>query len=71
MLQGVILVAAALVHLQKNEREVALGVMERARDKLTREVVQSTGIDVENLRYELSCMISGRNPEFVKIKTKN
>jgi hypothetical protein len=71
VLQGLILAAAALVHLQKNEKEVALGVMGRAYDKLRGRPADRTGIDVENLRDEISRMISARNPEFVKIKTEN
>jgi hypothetical protein len=68
-LQGVILVAAALVHLQKNESKVALGVMQRAYDKLPGNPVHSTGIDVENLRKELFKMIEQGNPEFLKLRT--
>jgi hypothetical protein len=71
LLQGVILVAAALVHLQKNESKVAIGVMQRAYDKLSRNPAHSTGIDIESLRKELSRMIEHGNPEFLKLRTKS
>ena len=69
VLQGIILVAAALVHLQRDESKVALSVMQRAYHKLTGKDPAYFGIDIENLRNELSRMISAGIPEFVKIKT--
>lgn len=35
LIQGIILVAAALVHYQKNENEICLSIMKRAMEKLT------------------------------------
>jgi hypothetical protein len=70
VLQGIILVAAALVHLQKNEGQVALSIIERAYNKLAGKAPEYMGIDIEVLRSELSQMISAGNPQFVKIKTR-
>ena len=70
VLQGVILLAAALVHLQKDERKVALSVMQRAYDKLSGKDPKYFGIDIENLLDEVARMLSKGIPEFVKIKTR-
>ena len=68
VLQGIILVAAAFVHLQKNEGEVALSIIDRAYNKLAGKTSECVGIDIEGLRNELTEMISGCNAKFVKIK---
>ncbi|HUK49570.1 MAG TPA: DUF309 domain-containing protein [Terriglobales bacterium] len=68
ILQGVILVAAALVHLQKNENKVALSVIQRANDILSQSPKHSIQIDIENLREELAKMTSQNNPKFIKLK---
>jgi len=68
VLQGVILVAAALVHLQKNEGKVALSIIERANNKLADKDAEYFGIDIENLRNEISRMLLSRKAEFVRIK---
>jgi hypothetical protein len=70
VLQGVILAAAALVHLQKNDRIVALSVMERARDKLLRHSGERFGIDLDNLKQNLSNMIQVGEPVFFKIQAR-
>jgi hypothetical protein len=70
VLQGVILVATALVHLQRDEDKVALSIIERAYSKLVEKDPEYVGIDIENLRNELSRMLSAGNPWFVKIKTR-
>jgi len=70
VLQGVILVAAALVHLQRDEDKIALSIIERAYSKLAEKDPEYVGIDIENLRNELSRMLSACNPWFVKIKTR-
>ena len=68
VLQGVILVAAALVHLQKNESKVALSIIERANSKLVGKAAECEGIDIENLRNELSRILSSGKPEFIRVK---
>jgi hypothetical protein len=69
-LQGIILVAAALVHLQKNERRVALGVMGRAQDKLRRHHGELFGIDLDSIRENISRMIEAGEPDFFRIQSK-
>jgi len=68
VLQGIILVAAALVHLQKNESGVALGVMARARDKLSAYHGERFGVSIDGLRETLSLMIADKRPGFFKIE---
>jgi uncharacterized protein len=50
MIQGVILVCAALVHEQRGEREVALGIYRRALPQLEWREKEYHGIDVPRLR---------------------
>ena len=70
VLQGLILVAAALVHLQKDERRVALGVMGRAQDKLRRHHGERFGIDLDGVREKISGMIAAGEPEFFRIQAR-
>lgn len=69
-LQGIILVAAALVHLQKNEVRVAFGVMGRAEEKLRRHHGGRFGIDLDGVRENISRMIRAGEPEFFRIEAK-
>jgi hypothetical protein len=71
ILQGIILLAAALVHLQKNEVAVTLNVMGRAHSKLTPYHSDHFGIDIDNLRGDVSRMISQGHPDFLKINLKH
>jgi predicted metal-dependent hydrolase len=68
LLQGVILIAAALVHLQKNDRSVAFSVMGRAEEKLGRHHGESFGINIDRLHQTLSRMIAAGQLEFFKIQ---
>jgi len=68
LLQGVILIAAALVHLQKNDGTVALSVMRRAEEKLSRHHGESFGIDIDRLHQNLSKMIADGRLWFFKIQ---
>ena len=70
VLQGIILVAAALVHLQKNEESVAVGVMARAEDKLSAYHGERFGISVDCLRETLSRMVEAGRPQFFKIEAR-
>ena len=67
VLQGIILTAAALVHLQKNEPDVALSVLQRGYAKLA--VSQGThfGVDISALKREIDSMLSSGHPIFFKI----
>ena len=67
ILQGIILLAAALVHLQKNEIAVTLSVMGRAHSKLVSHHSEHFGINIDNLRDNVSRMISAGQPDFLKI----
>jgi hypothetical protein len=67
ILQGLILVAAALVHWQKNEREVTLSVLKRARDKLAIHETEYSGIDLESLTDKIEEMLKAAEPEFFKL----
>ena len=67
ILQGIILLAAALVHLQKNEIAVTLSVMGRAHSKLAGYHSEHFGINIDNLCAEVSRMMSAGHPDFLKI----
>jgi len=68
MLQGVILVAAALVHLQKNQREVALSVMARANAKLAPHQGVHFGVRIDSVCETLAGMIAEGRPDFFRIE---
>lgn len=70
VLQGIILVAAALVHLQKDEGGVALGVIARASEKLSPYHGERFGVNIDNLRENLSRMIADKRPGFFKIAAR-
>jgi hypothetical protein len=67
ILQGIILLAAAFVHLQKNEIAVSLSVMGRVHSKLTGYHSEHLGINIDNLRDDVSRMILAGHPDFLKI----
>jgi len=69
ILQALILIAAAFVHLQKDESDVALSVLKRAYDKLGHRSGSHFGIDVETLEEKVGRMLSAGRPYFFKIET--
>ena len=71
MLQGLILLAAALVHLQKDELTVTLSVMRHAQTKLSGYHSEHFGVNIDNLRDDVSRMISAGHPDFFKINVVN
>jgi Cft2 family RNA processing exonuclease len=71
ILQGLILVAAALVHWQKNEKEVTLSVLKRARDKLATHETDYSGIDLKSLTDKIEKMLEANEPEFFKLVESN
>ena len=71
ILQALILIAASLVHLQKNEKQVTLSVMKRARDKLARYQTEYSGIDLVALTNELDGILSADNTRFFKLKARS
>jgi hypothetical protein len=59
LLQGLILVCAAFVHLQKGEPEVALGVARRSIPKLAWAGPAYNGISVADVRERVRLMVDG------------
>ena len=57
LVQGIILVAAALVHYQKNENEICLSIFRRALDKIDNSKGNYHKIDVDTLRNKVSSML--------------
>lgn len=57
LLQGIILVAAAFVHYQKNENEICLSIFNRALEKIGDAKGKYHDIDVDALRSKVSAMI--------------
>ena len=70
VLQGIILVAAALVHLQKNDPEVALSVLQRAYGKLAASQRKQFGVDIAALKQKIASMLSSGHPTFFTIETE-
>ncbi len=71
ILQGVILIAAALVHLQKNEHDITLSVMRRAYDKLNPYDGEHFGVDISILKSNVARMLSAGRSDFFKIESKD
>ncbi|MGI0011773.1 MAG: DUF309 domain-containing protein, partial [Nitrosopumilaceae archaeon] len=57
LIQGIILVAAALVHYQKNENEICLSIFNRALEKIGNAKGKYHKIDVDALRNKISSML--------------
>jgi hypothetical protein len=57
LVQGIILVAAALVHYQKAENNICLSVLGRAQDKLSHSTGMYHGINVDALRKTITTII--------------
>lgn len=70
ILQGIILLAAALVHWQKNEREVTISVMRRGLDKFANHSGEYFGIDLIALKRKVNDMLTADQPEFFRIESK-
>ena len=66
LVQGIILVAAALVHYQKNENQICLSILNRALLKLGNAPGQYNNIDVDSLRNKINEIItSGKITTFL------
>lgn len=64
--QGIILVAAALVHYQKNENEICISIFDRALKKLSNSTGIYHKIDVDKLRKQvMEIQSSGKISTFV------
>jgi predicted metal-dependent hydrolase len=60
LVQGIILVAAALVHYQKYENEICLSIMTRAMEKLSNASGQYYDFDMDMFRKMVEKMISSK-----------
>jgi len=58
LVQGIILVAAALVHYQKNENDIGLSIMKRAMEKLSSASGVYYDVDMDKFRKTTEKMIS-------------
>jgi hypothetical protein len=67
LLQGIILVAAAYVHGQKDELQVAIGILRRASPKIRWSSRYYYGIDLDALRLAVSRAIKNRRLELFRI----
>ena len=66
LVQGIILVAAALVHYQKNENQICISILNRALGKLANASGQYHNIDVVGLRNKVNEIItSGKITTFM------
>lgn len=60
LVQGIILVAAALVHFQKNENDICLSIFKRALNKLSHSSGTYHKIDVDLIRDKISSMLDSQ-----------
>ncbi|MGI0089775.1 MAG: DUF309 domain-containing protein [Nitrosopumilaceae archaeon] len=60
LLQGLILVAAALVHCQKDENEICLSIFRRALEKIGNTTGKYHQIDIDAVRKKVSGMIRSK-----------
>jgi hypothetical protein len=70
IIQGLILTAAGLVHVQRDEIDVSLSMLKKAWVKLgTRESYE--GIDLNKARLAINRMLESKHPEAFKIKLRS
>jgi len=67
LVQGIILVAAALVHYQKNENEICLSILKRAMEKLSSASGEYHNVDMDKFRNTTEKIISLQRIEPFKI----
>ena len=67
LVQGIILVAAAFVHYQKNENEICLSIMKRAMEKLSSASGGYHDVDMDKFRNTTEKIISLQKIEPFKI----
>ena len=67
LLNGLILVAAAFVHYQKNESKIALGIMRRAQEKLRLASGDYFQINVDSLKRDLNFIVKSSSISLVKL----
>jgi hypothetical protein len=70
ILQGIILLAASLVHLQKDEHDIALSVMKRANLKLPQHGTLF-GIDLTELKRRVDTILAQNRAVFLKLPVES
>ena len=60
LLNGIILVAAALVHYQKGELAICISILKRALAKLERSYGNYHNIDIDSLKNEVAIMVKSK-----------
>ena len=68
LLQGLILIAAALVHMQKDEDAVAVSILSRAVEKFRNSSGLYLGIEIAKLEETIRSMIASCKPAVFKIE---
>ena len=66
ILQSIILLAASLVHLQKDETDIALSIMKRANIKLPSQG-ELYGVELEKLKQQVETLLAENRPAFFKL----
>lgn len=61
LVQGIILVAAALVHYQKYENDICVSILNRAMDKFVNTSGMYYGIDIDKFQQVVGLMISSKS----------
>jgi len=69
ILQGIILLAASLVHLQKDESDIALSIMKRANAKLPQQG-ELYGVDLAILKQRVDELLAQNRPAVFKLPVK-
>lgn len=67
LIQGIILVAAGLVHYQKNEDSICLSIMQRAMEKLSHATGKYHGMDINEFQNKVNEIISSKKIKPFKI----
>jgi len=67
LVQGIILVAAAFVHYQKNENDICISIMKRAMEKLSSASGEYHDVDMDKFRMATEKIISLQKIEPFKI----
>ncbi len=68
VVQGIILISAAFVHMQKEEDSIAYAILKRALPKLVMDRYQ--GLDIAMIREKVKSIIDNKSKEFFKIASQ-
>jgi hypothetical protein len=67
LLNGIILVAAALVHYQKGEQAICISIMKRALVKLNNSYGNYHDIDIDSLKTQVTNIVNSSKVSSFKI----